>query len=223
MATHSSILPGESHGQRSLVGYGPWGHKESDRMERLSTSTHKVPNKEGWVPKKTLESPLDSRRSNQSILKEINPEYSLEGLMLKLKLHYFGHLMWRADSLEKTLMLGMIEGRKRKRWQRIRWLDVITSSVDMSLSKLQGIVKDREAWHAVVHGVTNSGTWLSNWTQPMCLINSCSLFYILNLHHLRNLSWLWVCELFATCGWNSMNNTVLEHTCVSLILTTLPT
>ena len=102
-------------------------------------------------------------RSNQSILKEINPEYSLEGLMLKLKLQYFGHLMWRTDSLEKTLMLEKTEGRRRGQ-QRTRWLDSTTNLMDISLNKLQEMVKDREAGHAAVHGVTKSWTWLSNWT-----------------------------------------------------------
>ena len=107
--------------------------------------------------------PLKAGRSNQWILKEINPEYSLEGLMLKLKLQYFGHLMWTADSLKKTLMLGKIEGRKRG-WQRMRWLDGIIDSTDMNLGTLQRMVRDRDAWHAAVHGVTKSQTQLGDWT-----------------------------------------------------------
>ena len=133
----------------------------------------------GWAPKnwwfwtmeleKTLQSPLDCNENNQSIIKKINPEHSLEGLVLKQKLQYFSHLMRRANSLENTLMLGKIEGNKRRGWQMIRWLDCITDSMDMNLSKLWEIVKDREAWRATVHEVTKTQTLLLDWTKTNTL------------------------------------------------------
>ena len=142
--------------------------------------------KESWAPKnwcfelwcwrRLLRAPWTARRSNQSILKEINPEYSLEGLMLKLKLQYFGHLMRRASSLEKTFMLGKIEGRRRSERQKTNWLDGITNSMDMSLSKFQEMVKDRETWCTVVHRVPKSRTQLMDWTTILWYVNKAAIF-----------------------------------------------
>ena len=149
-----------------FVNKGP--HSQSYGFSSSHVWMWEVDDKEGWTPKnwcfelwcsrRLLRVPWTAKRSNQSILKEINPEYSLEGQMLKLKLQYFGHLIWSADLLEKTLLLGKIEGRRRRGQQRKRWLDGITDSVDMSLSKLRDMVKDREAGCAAVHGATKSWT-----------------------------------------------------------------
>ena len=172
------ILP--TKGLVVMYGCESWTIKKCESGSSILPECGRIDAFELWCWRSLLRVPWTARTSNQSILKEINPEYSFKGLMLKLQ--SFGHLMQRASSLEKTLMMGKIEGKRRRGWQRIRWLDSVTNSMDVNLSKLQEIVKDRGAWRAAVHGVTRSRIWLSDWTTILIRVYCDTCLFWFSIH-----------------------------------------